>query len=353
MSIDADLFLEWARSRFGDENLKFRKGGAEICTHSFFVNGLPDFPDGDTKFKLWMNPEGGKHSLENGVYRCWYTDNRGSLISLVSLVDKIPYSQAADLICNEIPLRALEEKVHKFFTNKITDNNIENEKEVKTTASLQLPAYSYDLSSMNRSNYFYINAMHYLNQRKIPCEGLYVCVEGDYKNRIVVPYYDKNGKLIYYNCRTLSENKSILRYMKPKPEEASQENVLFFKKWPNFGNKVYLVEGEFDAITLTLAGFNGCACGGKYLSPSQIELIRGYQIVLAFDNDASGKEALSNIGNELLAMGFTNIRYVRPPTIYKDWNDFLKDRNIETIKAYMEKYEKSYTSFTSAKLKSY
>jgi DNA primase len=349
MTIDADLFLEWAKNRFGEENIKLRKNGSEICTHSFFVNGLPDFPDGDTKFKLWMNPEGGKKGLENGVYRCWYTDKKGSLISLVSLVDKIPYDDAAERICSEIPLRALELKVHNFFSDKKEESQTTP---IEKTSELTLPPYSYELSSMNRANYYYLSAMEYLNQRKIPCEGLYICVEGDYKNRIIIPYYDKYKNLIYYNGRTLSNDKKVLRYMKAKPEEASQEHVLFLKDWPSIGKKIYLTEGEFDAITLSLAGFHGAACGGKYLSSDQIEILRDYQIVLAFDSDEPGKKALLDIGNQLLVVGFTNIRYVRPPTIFKDWNKLLQERNIETIQSYIEKYEKPYTSFTYTEIKS-
>ncbi len=347
MTIDANLFLEWCKTRFGEENLKFRKSGSEICTHSFFVNGNPDYPDGDTKFKLWMNPEGGKHALENGVFRCWYTDNKGSLITLVSLVDQVSYEQAAERICSEIPLRALEQKVHNFFNTK----NDKPEEEI-ALKGISLPPYCYSLSTMSRSNFFYLTAMEYLNQRKIPCDGLYVCVEGDYKNRIIIPYFDRNKNLIYYNGRTLSKSPKVLRYMKANPEEVSQKQVLYFKRWPAIGEKIYLTEGEIDAITLTLAGFCGAACGGKYLSEAQIEILRSFQIVLAFDADSAGRKALLDIGNQLLTLGFQNMKYVRPPEIFKDWNKLLEERNLETLTAYIEKYEKPYTSFTYTELRS-
>jgi hypothetical protein len=344
--INYDLFLEWCKDRFGEENLKFRKGGAEICTHSFFVDGSPLFPDGDHKFKLWMNPDGGKNNLEGGAYRCWYTDNAGSLISLVSIVDKIPFDQAAERICSEMPLRALEHKVHEFYSNKKPEI-IE-----KPSSILQLPQGSLEISKMNITNFYYLMATEYLNQRKLPCDGLYVCIDGDYKNRIVIPYYDNNKELIYYNCRTLSKNPKILRYMKPKPEEARQTNVLYSKSWPKNGSKIFLTEGEFDAMTLSLIGFNGMACGGKYLSDTQIELLREFKIVLAFDSDDAGSHALTNIGDKLLECGFKDMNYVRPPKIFKDWNKLLEKRDADTLKAYVQKYEKPYTSWTAQSLKS-
>lgn len=346
MAVDSELFLDWCKDRFGEENLKFRKGGDEICTHSFFVDGSPLFPDGDHKFKLWMNPGGGRKELEGGAYRCWYTDNMGSLISLVSLVDNIPYEEAAERICSEIPLRALEQKVHDFFKTEMPEEPVETPK-----ADLQLPPGCLEITKMNPTSFYYIRAIKYLNERKLSPEGLFVCIDGEYKNRIVIPYYDSEGRLIYYNCRTLSNNNKVLRYMKPKPEEAQQENVLYTKKWPRIGSKIYLTEGEFDAIVLTMAGFNGIACAGKYISGTQIELLRGYQIVLTFDNDDAGEQALIDIGEKFLESGFVGMGYVRPPKGFKDWNKLLEMRDVPTIKIYIQEHEKPYTMWTASSLK--
>ena len=345
--VDYDSFLNWAVDRFGEANIKYRKGGQEICTHSFFVDGHPDYPDGDHKFKLWMNPEGGKKELEGGAYRCWYTDNMGSLISLVSLVDKIPYDEAADLICSEIPLRALEKKVHEFYNFK--EENEEPEPE-KIISNIELPEFSYKITELDSSHYMNMRATKYLDQRKIPYDDFYVCVEGDYKNRIVIPYYDQDGKLVYYNARLMSDNKNALRYMKPDPEDALQENVLYFPKYPKPGQKVYVTEGEFDAYALWLAGFYGVACGGKFITDAQVELLRPFKVVLCFDTDGAGKNALVNNGDNLLSMGITDLSYVRPPKSHKDWNELLIQRGPDTIRAYVNKFEKPYGSWTSQTL---
>lgn len=339
--VDYDLFLKWATDRFGEENVKIR--GEEICTHSFFAKekGKDDY-----KYHLWMNPSGGKRKIPGGAYRCWYTDEMGSLISLVGKVDNIPYGEAEELICDITPFGVLEKKVEDFFSNGI--------KEEKTVESIEktkiaLPPFTYLIESLDSNNYYRINATKYLNRRKIPIEGLYVCIEGDCKNRIVIPYYDAYDQLIYYNARSLTDNKKSLRYMKPK--EGSQENVLYFKEWPSPDNKIYITEGEFDAIVLNLAGFYGVACGGKFLSEEQINIIRHYKPVLAFDADDSGESALIKVGNDLLSNGFAEVHYVRPPKNYKDWNKLLQDRNIETVKAYINKFEKKFTTWTEDTLK--
>ena len=57
------------------------------------------------------------------------------------------------------------------------------------------------------------------------------------------------------------------------------------------------------------------------------------------------------MGNDLLSNGFAEVHYVRPPKNYKDWNKLLQDRNIETVKAYINKFEKKFTTWTEDTLK--
>ena len=106
------------------------------------------------------------------------------------------------------------------------------------------------------------------------------------------------------------------------------------------------MEGEFDAIALKLAGVVGCACGGKFMSETQIEMIREYDPVLAFDADEAGLEAMVNIGNTLLERGFKKVSYVRPPKAFKDWNGLLVNKNLETAREYLFRFEKSFTKDT-------
>jgi hypothetical protein len=343
VAVDFDLFYEWAADRFGEHNLKVRHTahGVEITTHSFFA--LDKLGKEDRKFHLWMNTEGGKKKIENGAYRCWLTDEMGSLVTLVSKVDAVPFEEAEQLITGTTSLRALEKKVDEFFGHKETVFQMEIEDFIEIT-DVVLPDFSFNIDGMSPSNRWKRNARNYLAERKIPTDGLFVCTQGDHENRIIIPYYDRDGKLVFYNGRTMSPNKKIIRYM--KPPEGDQESVLYMTSWPAPGSKIYIMEGEFDALALALCDLVGCACGGKYLSDTQIELIRGYEPVLVFDSDESGLEALTNVGNTLLELGFPKIRYVRPPKIYKDWNKLLIERNTQTVKAYIERFEKPYTTMT-------
>jgi DNA primase len=337
MGLDFDTFLRWATNKFGAENIRFR--GNEICTHSMFA-------DEDHKFHLWMNPSGGKKGLKGGAYRCWKTDKRGSLIALVAHLDRIDYEEAEELLTGTTSLRALEKKLEEYFGCQ-GDVDYNDVPEIKQR--LELPLYTYLIEDLSSSHGFRVRAEAYLEKRKIPTDGLYVCIKGDYRNRIVIPYYNSEGDLIYFNARTMDTNPKALRYMKPDSDEIKQNEILYMKEWPRKGSQVYITEGEFDAMTLNLCGLYGTACGGKFLSQSQVELLRPYVPVLATDGDISGKKALVSIGTELQARGFEKVYYVRPPKNYKDWNAVLEKHSPETIKDYITKNQKIFTQWTQEK----
>jgi DNA primase len=349
MSVDYETFLQWATDRFGDENIKLKRD--EICTHSFFTveRGM----DQDFGYHLWMNPSGGKDQLPHGVYRCWKTDAMGSLVSLVSMLDNIPFDEAEEFLCGSLTLRSLEMRVEAFFRN-LGHHYDDEPKEPPVVQEVGLPPSTILISKLPPGSFFRNQAEKYLLSRKIPIDGLFVCVDGRYKNRIVIPYYDRDGKLIWFNARSM-DKKSKMKYMKPEGDGLSQDNVLYFPKWPPKGAKVYVTEGEFDSKVLAMAGFYSCACGGAHLSPTQMQILRNNTVVMAFDNDEdnpardAGKQATIDTGEALLGEGFQPF-YVRPPVGFKDWNALLEKYNIQTVKSYVDKYEKPFTGNTASLL---
>lgn len=343
-NVDYDAFLEWAQNRFGPENIRFKKGGKEICTHSMFKE--------DRKFHLWMNPEGGFKEKQGGAFRCWKSDRMGTLVDLVAELDKIPFDQAEELICTCPSLRALEMRLDTYFDSKPEAVEV---KKTDTFLNLKLPPHTMLIDELPDGSVWKEQATTYLQARSLPTEGYYVCDYGDYINRIIIPYYDAYGRLIFYNGRTMSQRDEVLRYLKAKGDGLLQENIIYFWKWPKPGAKVYVIEGEFDVRSVYLAGLNACAIGGKSISDAQVEILRDYIPVLALDTDKEdsdvGLEALIGIGNKLLEKGFKEVHYVRPPRIYKDWNKVLQMKNAATIKAYIEKNERRFTSMTASHLR--
>lgn len=329
MSIDYDRFLEWAESRFDSVVVS----GSEIKINSIFCD--------DRKHHLWCSPSGGKKGYEGGVYHCWKSDSKGSLLGLVMLVDKCSYEEAMRAL-DLAPgggLAELEKRVDEMFRSK----NLPEEPPQATVSSLDMPPDCYLFEDLPSSNRLRTQAEEYLRSRMIPREGLMLCTSGRYKNRIMIPYRDRAGALVYYNGRYVGDPGSNLRYLGPPKELGiGKGDVLYSRNWPSKGDKVYITEGEFDSMSLDLCGFRSVALGGKSMTPAQMEMIRGCSPVLSLDADDSGGEAMPRMASMLTRAGFGHVRYVRPSREYKDWNGLLVARGPKVLSMYLESQERDY-----------
>jgi len=337
MGIDFEVFSDWAESRF--DNIVIKDN--EVKINSIFCE--------DYKYHLWCSPSGGKNKNPYGVYHCWKTDEKGTLVNLVMKVDKCSFEDAlATLNSYNNKIEELEEKVQSILSNKKVV-----EQEIKAdVVKLKLPIDTYAFDDLPSSNKIKIKAEKYLNERKIKKDNLFICVSGKYRNRIIIPYYNKNKELIYYNSRSLDDNK--IRYLGPPKEIGiGKGDVIYMPdKWPIEGSKIYLTEGEFDAISLWSIGYDSAAFGGKNLTQIQMHLIKNYIPVLCLDSDEAGSNALVNMGDSLLKNGFEEIYYVRAPKKHKDWNKMLQTDGEKVTKYYIMMNEKKYDYLIGTKLRS-
>tara|TARA_Y100000034_G_C6902941_1_gene418081 strand:- start:2118 stop:3137 length:1020 start_codon:yes stop_codon:yes gene_type:complete len=338
MRIDKDAFIAWAESRFGEVRVK----GNEVMVCSPFCEKMGQNPD--HKFKMWCNVAGGKRKLPEGVFRCWKTDTKGSLVNLVMTTDRISYNEAVDAICSVADAVAAEKKIEEFFKHKrfgLAPVEVQEEKK-----GLQLPHFTYPIRELYENNPNRVRVEQYLERRKLSPNKLLVCTRGEYRGRVIIPYYDREGKLIYFNGRLIRDVKNVPKYLgPPKTAGVGKGDVLYMATWPPLGDMVYLCEGEFDALTLAECGLAGAACGGKYLTQEQIELLRPHRVCLAVDNDEAGKQAYKTMGDQLVGNGIP-VYFVRPPEGYKDWNEMLLDRQPALIKAYIETQSRDFTLWT-------
>ena len=348
MAIDPEKMLSWIETRFDD----FVVRGNEIKINSIFV-------DNDHKRHLWINPTGGKKQREHGVFRCFKTDKKGSCITLVMLVDKCSYEEAVETLdACDTSMMNLEAKLDAVFSpqaeapaNPITDTN------------LRLPPNTFLIDAMDPEDFYRVTAETYLLGRKLSTEGLMVCTEDgwygniNYSNRIIIPYYDPGGKLIYFNARYLGHRKDAIRYLGPPKEVGiGKEHVLYMPVWPDMaGATVYLTEGEFDALAIYQSGrtiaesMYAGAFGGKNLSQYQLEMLQPYELVLCLDADKAGKQGLLDIAQKIMASG-KGVRYIRPPIQYKDWNKMLEVMGEKILVNYIKRFQKPLDDLALAKL---
>jgi DNA primase len=324
-AIDYFIFRNWAKEHFAE----YREKNGKIRLNSLFCE--------DHKFHMYCKPS-------IGMFKCMKSGFKGSLYELVMRTEKISYDEAVDILEGEHNLRYLESKLDKYL-------NAPQEKQQQFYhKKLELPPNSFLISSLSEQNHYRIRAENYLNGRKLKPKGLYVCVAGEYSNRIIIPYFDRKGELVYWNGRDLGN--SLLRYRGPESNlGAKKEEVVWMEYFPKKDTKVYLTEGEFDAMALNECGFHAAAFGGASVNPKQLEMLQGYQLVLSFDADKAGKEGIMKLGDAIQQNGFHKINYVRPPLPFKDWNAMLQKHNKEIIQLYIHHKEKVFNSFTSLVLK--
>lgn len=329
MPIDFDTFVNWAENRFDKIQVK----GKEVCLNSIFA-------ENDSKFHLWCNPYGGKHERTFGVFHCWKTDRKGSLVSLVMEVDKCDKDTALKTLgISKLRGRPIEEIAEDLDQEQATWDITLLEK------NLTLPPHTIRISQAPL--YWYNKAKEYLDGRKISLNNLFICTGGKYQGRIMVPYYSPKGNLIYFNGRTITG--SELRYRGPEKEcGVGKEDVLFFTSFPDRNAKVYLCEGEFDALSLASCGLVGVACGGKNLSDKQATMLSNYRVCLALDTDEAGVTALDRMYQKLVSICLINpshrISKVQPPEDFKDWNQFLCEHNTKIVCSYIEAKEEELES---------
>ena len=304
MSIDFfDAFHNWAINKFGDANVKIN--GQEICINSPFVkDNEPDF-----KYHCWCNPY-------KNAFNCWKSLEHGSLHRFVSEFEPCDLVDVDEILGNTNIVRGLEEKIKQFFSKKIpTTSNGNN-------MALPVEAVIFDnLPPIHKKR-----VEDYMVKRKLSPYGLFYCHTGRYRERIIIPYYGKNGDLIYFNGRDISVKQKGPRYLGPPKEiGVGKGDVLWMNMWPSAG-KIYLCEGEFNAMSLCQSQLIAAACGGKNLSDRQLVMLNAFDVVFCFDNDKSGQEALhkfSEYKKSFHGGKSSTVGFVLPPKGFKDWNDFL------------------------------
>ena len=94
------------------------------------------------------------------------------------------------------------------------------------------------------------HALHYLNQRGITAQDvvkydLHYCEEGPLKNMVVIPSYDKDGKLNFFTGRSYYKDSSF-KHKNPKVSK----DIIGFELFINWDEPITIVEGAFDAIAV-------------------------------------------------------------------------------------------------------
>lgn len=184
-------------------------------------------------------------------------------------------------------LKAVSASPKAYELLKDIDSQYSFRKQTTTKApsgSLQLPQGVTPI--MSSSAILSKHALHYLNQRGITPQDvvkydLHYSEQGDLRNMVVIPSYDKDGFLNYYVGRSFDKN----AYIKHKLVPATKD-IIGFDLYINWDLPIILCEGAFDAMAIKR---NAIPLFGKRISDSLMKKIiesNVEKIYLALDEDA-------------------------------------------------------------------
>ena len=166
-----------------------------------------------------------------------------------------------------------------------------------------------------------------------------------FNDRLVFPFYDLQGHIVGFSGRMVTPRENTGKYIN------TGETALFTKGKHLFGlyqarkaigkkGFVYLVEGQFDVLSLHASGVENVIAGsGTAFTDEQVRLITRFtqQVVMVYDADPAGiKAALKNC--ELLLKAGVNVKGVRLPK-GKDPDDFARENKAQTEKLLKDKTE--------------
>jgi len=171
------------------------------------------------------------------------------------------------------------------------------------------------------------------------------------KNIVIIPYYDSEDQLLYERKRYYGNDNTIPKYMSPSREEMLGGHSWLYGLWNLQENlkKVVITEGEFNAISVSLTGYDVLAVAGQSFSltekkldtiPKSVE-----EIILIYDEyDFALKRA-----SEIRYYFGINVKVkVAKYPDKRDANDYLVEGKLEELKNIIESAEVYFTDFEKA-----
>jgi DNA primase len=206
----------------------------------------------------------------SGAYNCFTCHPKTTGKTPVSLLKKIGAPSEAIL------------EMKGYFANDTT--KIEVEKDVKI---IVIPKEFISLSDASDKSLDKRRALVYLKKRMVTAADIQkynmgYCKAGRYRNKVVIPSYDSNGRLNYFVARSY-ENDPKQKIDSPS---CNKSEMVGFEYYINWNVPVILCEGVFDAIAIKR---NAIPLFGKTIPKAlMIKLLQPQvkTIYLALDEDA-------------------------------------------------------------------
>ena len=269
---------------------------------------------GDSK----KNPYKKRFNLDwnNGVpgWHCWNCGRRGNFIEIFSIVKGFSYEDAKkELFQTWKDNQTVKESIKR---KRRTVDNPREKKEIEEDNFNWIKDLCYTVNDDENNRYVKSLRKFYMS-RKIPVfYRIFICHSGRYRNRIIIPIFNKNKNIIYFQARRIPESTVEPKYDNPV---APKELCILNKSKFDRSKSIIVHEGLIDAF---MVGTQGTSCLGKEITEALvIELLKltDQNVILALDNDSEAYKSLANIMRKNKYA--KKIKYFLYPAEFKDNDD--------------------------------
>ena len=290
-----------------------------VAGREFRINSI--FTE-DTKQKLYIN-------LDTGLWTDFKSNEKGNFFQLISHIENVPYSSARiyvkrlafDQGANLFDLSTLNVENKKISVERTIEGDVKDFLVVHPKTDIASPHPLRRLAS------------NFALSRKLGAFKFYVGNKGRYFQRIIIPYLDNKNNPFYFQARTLINRDP--KYLNPSKGLYGIKTSEILYPYNKNLETVIVTEGPLDAMTLRAAGFNATCTQGCKMSTVQARELKDKKVVIAYDNDESGREGFCEAKKRLLTQRNAELYHLSPPQEFKDWNDFWVASDIKKFQDYV------------------
>ena len=303
-------------------------------------------------------------SREKQIYTCFTCHATGNVFTFLMNYDKMSFPEALKYLGDKVgvdtkgvKLEKTESKFHKFYemydlTSKYYQNNLlssygEAARKYLSTRGLNkdiIKKFGIGLSLPNNNDLTELLVKKKYDISDLNKYGLSVNNYDIYKDRIMFPLFDINGKVIGFSGRIykdIDEAKYINTKETPIFIKGEQlYNYHIAKESVRTSKYLIIMEGFMDVIRASTIGIDNCiALMGTALTREQMKLIKrlSNNITLCLDGDKPGQNAAYKIGEEFLKEGI-EVKVVTLPN-NDDPDSFILKEGKDRFLAYIENAE--------------
>jgi len=307
MNLTPEYIREYLDSKFPGKT-KLSGGGQELLMQSPFVD--------DYKYHFSIN-------VYNGLWQDFKAGESGNFIQLYSKLEGVDYRKAEELILIKTLLHVAPTKANivpaspKFFFEEVAQDFIPLG--IESITELQEKSTLRDVWMWLYKRNLFDKTRHY--------DQYYFASKGDYADRIIIPFRNKDDNLIYFQGRAFGDFQP--KYMNPDNSVGIKSSDILYP-FDMKADKLVVCEGPLDAISLQLQGINATSTQGSKPSYIQMQIISEFpgEIMVGYDNDDAGNKGFLSFEKIRRSHRMSPLHRVSPPKGYKDWNH--ADRDWET-----------------------